>query len=101
MRTCDQPATTFVATSTESRYSGLPRERVLGRHFFRDVALRAVAAALRGAARESDTLVRLGGEEFVVMQGDVWTAALERADAAMYEAKQSGRNRVILGRDPP
>ena len=23
---------------TESRYSGLPRERVLGRHFFRDVA---------------------------------------------------------------
>jgi photoactive yellow protein len=24
--------------ATESRYSGLPRERVLGRHFFRDVA---------------------------------------------------------------
>ena len=24
--------------ATESRYSGLPRERVVGRHFFRDVA---------------------------------------------------------------
>ena len=32
--------------------------------------------------------------------GERWAAALERADAAMYQAKQAGRNRVVLAGDP-
>jgi len=34
----DRSGTVLHYNSTESRYSGLSRERVLGRHFFRDVA---------------------------------------------------------------
>jgi diguanylate cyclase (GGDEF)-like protein len=105
-----------------------------------DAVLKAVAASLRGAGRDGDTLARFGGEEFVLLlvgataavavavaerlrcgvaalrvltglhtvsvtasfgvaqqvPGEAWTAALERADAAMYRAKQGGRNRVVL-----
>jgi photoactive yellow protein len=34
----DRSGTVLRYNSTESRYSGLPPERVLGRHFFREVA---------------------------------------------------------------
>jgi len=103
-----------------------------------DEVIRAVAARLRAAARDSDILGRYGGEEFALVTPDtggsaamlaerlrevitaepVRTAAgllavtisagvagvtaaegdlgqlLALADAALYEAKQGGRNRV-------
>jgi diguanylate cyclase (GGDEF)-like protein len=109
-----------------------------------DAVLKAVAASLRGAGRDRDTLARFGGEEFVLLlvdatadvaasvaerlrtrvaalsvvtgphtvgvtasfgvaqqaPGEAWTAALERADAAMYRAKQGGRNRVVVAEEP-
>jgi diguanylate cyclase (GGDEF)-like protein len=116
-------------------------------HAAGDAVLRAVAQALRGLMRQSDTLVRYGGEEFVALlphtDGDealvlaermrTTVAALrvavdgappievtmslgvasfpadatngealvQRGDAAMYLAKQSGRNRtVVCGANP-
>ena len=108
-----------------------------------DAVLKAVAAALQGAARDGDPLARMGGEEFVLLlpdapaavglrvaeqlrlavqtlavrhaarqvqvtasfgvaeqvAGEAWPAALERADAALYRAKNEGRNRVVLADD--
>ncbi len=109
-----------------------------------DAVLKAVAASLKAAGRDGDTLARFGGEEFVLLLVDTpeaaagqvadrlrrgvealsvttgghtvrvtasfgvaqqvpaetWTAALERADAAMYRAKHAGRNRVVLACAP-
>jgi len=109
-------------------------------HAVGDDVIRAVAARLRDAARDSDVLGRYGGEEFVLVTPEtgasaamlaerlrevisgtpVLTAAgplavtisvgmahvdsgdqdlgplLARADAALYEAKQTGRNRVVV-----
>ncbi len=54
-----------------------------------DVALQRVAGALRGAIRESDTVARIGGEEFAVLlhRADVELAsvAAERLRAAIEE----------------
>jgi diguanylate cyclase (GGDEF)-like protein len=105
-----------------------------------DEVLRAFARAARTALRETDTLGRWGGEEFLLMlpdttvegaqrviarvreqlsqvnferihpslrvtfsagitgciPGDVLTRAVERADQAMYAAKQGGRDRSVV-----
>jgi diguanylate cyclase (GGDEF)-like protein len=107
-------------------------------HLFGDKLLRSVAAALKGAVRETDTVARVGGDEFIILLQDIDTVhdaeaiagklltavravkvddekvdamasigvALfprdgestqelwSRADAAMYVAKQGGRDRM-------
>ena len=109
-----------------------------------DTALRAVTAVLSGISRKGDAVVRLGGEEFLlVLQGATLSSAqrvaeralaavasqrivtakgtieltlsagvaeriagesrdalLERADAALYQAKRLGRNRISPARMP-
>ncbi|HEX3138980.1 MAG TPA: GGDEF domain-containing protein, partial [Rhizobacter sp.] len=110
-----------------------------------DEVLRAFATCARTALRESDTLGRWGGEEFIVMlpetpaeaaigvlarvhralaelrfdaispalrvsfsagiavfeAGESLAACIERADQAMYAAKQGGRDRSVVAERPP
>jgi diguanylate cyclase (GGDEF)-like protein len=114
-------------------------------HLFGDRFLRAVAANLSVSLRETDTVARVGGDEFIVLlpgvdsahaasaMADKLLAALRtlevdgsyfpsqcsigisicpqdgltlaelwnRADAAMYEAKQDGRDRLQVYRPTP
>lgn len=105
-------------------------------HSVGDQVLREVSGRLAQHLRESDSLARWGGEEFLILapetdlhqahllaqrlleairenpisgvpvtlslgvacyrQGDTIAALLSRADEAMYRAKASGRNRVML-----
>jgi diguanylate cyclase (GGDEF)-like protein len=110
-------------------------------HALGDAVLARFADVLRIATRQGDIVVRLGGEEFVVLLGAVdqgatvtiaqrivaatatafddlvetpvtvsigavllgeadLYAAIDLADAALYEAKSTGRNCVVFG-DPP
>lgn len=99
-------------------------------HAAGDRALRAVATALRAAARESDVLARIGGDEFVALLIDCDARGARRvavglqaalageltlsigaatlphdadsveglsiaSDAALYDAKVGGRNRIV------
>ena len=92
-----------------------------------DEVLRRFAAALKDQLRAADALARWGGEEFLLLmpgtrlddarvvlerlrsgitagdhfagiaEGETQDAAIDRADRALYQAKQSGRDRVAAG----
>lgn len=106
-------------------------------HHFGDLALQAVAAAFQKQCRPYDTVVRWGGEEFVILlratdehgaglfaerirqavqhdlgrdlpfgltisiglaqyrDNDTLESLVDRADRALYHAKQTGRNKVV------
>lgn len=107
-------------------------------HATGDRVLKGFAQIVSGELRDDDFLIRLGGEEFLIVLGchSIWDAeniatkilkhvnrhhfdevgqlscsiglvtlkdrelleqAINRADECMYEAKQSGRNRVVVG----
>ncbi len=107
-------------------------------HYFGDLALKATSNCLKEQCRPYDTVVRWGGEEFVILlratdegmafhfaerirlaiqrgfdpalpfdltisiglaqyqDNDTLECLIERADKALYHAKQTGRNKVVL-----
>ncbi|MEX1221270.1 MAG: GGDEF domain-containing protein [Idiomarina sp.] len=112
-------------------------------HLFGDQMLKQTAKRLLGAIRATDTVFRVGGEEFLVVlpsttshdanvaaeklitvigsrpfagkgatvsitasagvaelqSGQSWSQWLSRADRALFEAKNNGRNKVVLQSD--
>ena len=66
----DLEGTVLRYNATESRYSGLPRDRVVGRHFFRDVAPRSNnrSVAQRYAQKSLDaTIAYTGGQGMLLL----------------------------------
>ncbi|MGL4379633.1 MAG: GGDEF domain-containing protein [Vibrio sp.] len=105
-------------------------------HITGDRILQSVAVCLRKNVRDTDVIIRFGGEEFLVLfqassVNEAWhtldrlrqrvkddhqlydtsisigfsaingnlSAAIARADSALYQAKQAGRNQVIHAQD--
>jgi diguanylate cyclase (GGDEF)-like protein len=62
--------------------------------------LRSRVAALRVVSGQHSIGVTASFGVAQQAPGETWTSALERADAAMYRAKQGGRNRVVLAVEP-
>ena len=60
-------------------------------HATGDALLRAVGARARSVLRESDIVARLGGDAMHPYDGSDVGALIRSADAAMYQAKASGR----------
>jgi diguanylate cyclase (GGDEF)-like protein len=71
-------------------------------HIFGDEVLKAVANRILGILREGDTLARMGGDEFILILGDVRDAdkvgmAAERLLATMREPFQIQGRTVFIG----
>ena len=75
------------------RADGCGRFQNLQRHLWHyagDMALKAAAAAIRSCIRDSDLLIRYGGDEFLLVlpgiPGDILQAKLEQIRAAVQQA---------------
>ena len=69
-------------------------------HYAGDMALKAVAAAIRSCIRDSDLLIRYGGDEFLLVlpgiPSDILQAKLEQIRAAVQQAAVPGYSHFRL-----
>lgn len=69
-------------------------------HYAGDMALKAAAAAIRSCIRDSDLLIRYGGDEFLLVlpgiPSDILQAKLEQIRAAMQQATVPGYSHFRL-----